>query len=477
MAYDFDLFVIGGGSGGTRCARIAAGHGARVAVAEERHWGGTCVNVGCVPKKLMVMASEYPAVVRASHAFGWDTQLGSHDWATLIANKDGEIARLSATYRRLLENAGATVFEARARLADAHTLDVGGRTVTAERIVLAAGGRPVRPDVPGAEHAIVSDDAFYLAERPARIAIIGGGYIAVEFAGIFAGLGSEVDLIMRQDMPLRGFDADLREALAAQLTAGGIRLHTKAKIERIAPNVVHLAGQSIETDLVFAATGREPFIEGLGLATAGVALDHFGAVKVDKHSRTTAESVYAIGDITNRMNLTPVAIAEGHHLADSLFGPGPARTWSLANVATAIFSTPPCATVGLTEAQAALAGAADIYIARFTPMRHTLGSREPDAGRRTLMKLVVDQASQRVVGAHMIGDDAAEMMQGLSLAINCGVTKQDFDRTVGIHPTSAEEWVTMRTRTRVAEGPSLPIEATQDVMADEMGGAEMGVAD
>ena len=478
MAYDFDLFVIGGGSGGTRCARIAAGHGARVAVAEERHWGGTCVNVGCVPKKLMVMASEYSAAVRTSRAFGWDTTLGGHDWATLIANKDAEIARLSATYRRLLENAGATVFEARARLTDAHTLDVGGRTVTAERIVLATGGRPVRPDVPGAEHAIVSDDAFYLPERPRRIAIIGGGYIAVEFAGIFAGLGSEVDLIMRQDMPLRGFDADLREALAATLTAGGIRLHTKAKVERIEPHAVHLAGEPpLETDLVFAATGREPFIEGLGLETTGVAIDHFGAVKVDKHSRTTAEGVYAIGDITNRMNLTPVAIAEGHHLADSLFGPGPARTWSTANVATAIFSTPPCATVGLTEHQAALAGAADIYIARFTPMRHTLGTRAPDAGRRAMMKLVVDQASQRVVGAHMIGDDAAEIMQGLSLAINCGVTKQDFDRTVGIHPTSAEEWVTMRTRTRVAEGPSLPIEVTQDVMADEMGGAEMGVSD
>ena len=209
---------------------------------------------------------------------------------------------------------------------------------------------------------------------------------------------------------------------------------------------------------MFAATGREPFVAGLGLETAGVAVDHFNAVKVDGHSRTTADSVYAIGDITNRMNLTPVAIAEGHHLADSLFGPGPARTWSLANVATAIFSTPPCATVGLTEAQAALAGPADIYVSRFTPMRHTLGTRDPNAGRRTMMKLVVDQASQRVVGAHMIGDDAAEMMQGLSLAINCGCTKQDFDRTVGIHPTSAEEWVTMRTRTRVAEGPSLPIE-------------------
>ena len=454
-AYDFDLFVIGGGSGGVRCARIAAGHGARVAVAEEGAWGGTCVNVGCVPKKLMVMASEYGASARDSHGFGWDTQPPRHDWAALIAAKDHEIVRLNGIYRGLMDGAAVTSFEARATFIDAHTLDVAGKKVTAERIVIAAGGRPARPDFPGAEHCIVSDDAFTLPALPAHITIIGGGYIGVEFAGIFAGLGARVDLVMRQTLPLRGFDEDLRMALAEALKAGGVQLFGGATIQSVSHDgparVVRLAdGRHIETGLVFAAIGRHPHVEGLGLERAGVSTNRQGAVIVDSKGCTSQENIFAIGDVTDRINLTPVAIAEGHSLADRLFGAGP-RHWHLDSVASAVFSTPPLATVGLTEAQAAALGPADIYISAFTPMRHALSGRS----RKTMMKLVVDQASQRVLGAHMLGEDAAEIMQGLSVAINAGATKADFDRTVGIHPTAAEEFVTMRTRTRVAIAPDV----------------------
>jgi len=448
-AYDFDLFVIGGGSGGVRCARIAAQHGARVAVAEERFWGGTCVNVGCVPKKLMVMASEYGLAAQDSHGFGWDMAPGTHDWARLIGDKNREIARLNGIYIKLLTGAGATIFEARAKLLDARTLDVGGRRVTAERIVIAVGGRPTRLSVPGAEHCIVSDDAFFLPEMPERITLIGGGYIAVEFAGIFAGLGSKVDLVMRQPLPLAGFDQDLREALAEALENLGITLHRGSPLVRVTAEgctkQVHLAnGTAIDTDLVFAAVGRAPLTEGLGLEAAGVETDRAGAVRIDGDGRTSVPNIFAIGDVTNRLTLTPVAIAEGHSLADMLYGPT-RRSWALDKVATAVFSSPPIGTVGLTEAQAAARGPADIYVAKFTPMRHALSGRT----RKTFMKLVVDQKTQLVLGAHMLGEDAPEIMQGLSIAINAGATKLDFDRTVGIHPTAAEEFVTMRTRTRV----------------------------
>ncbi len=448
--YDFDLFVIGGGSGGVRCARIAAGHGARVGVAEERFWGGTCVNVGCVPKKLLVMASEYGAATIDSHGFGWDTKPGQHSWSALIAAKDAEIARLDAIYVKMLTAAGCTVFDARAILLAPHTLEVGGQRLTAANIVIATGGHPVRPAFQGGELCIISDDAFHLETMPPHVTIIGGGYIGVEFAGIFAGLGARVDLITRQTLPLRGFDEDLREGVAEALTAQGIHLYpgkTIASVEQDGlARTVHLGdGTMIETGLVFAAIGRVANTANLGLDRAGVETDGFGAVTIDAEYRTSQEHIYAIGDVTDRFNLTPVAIAEGHSLADRLFGPGP-RHWDFDAVATAVFTTPPLATVGLTEAQAAERGPADIYVSRFTPMRHTLSGRK----RRTMMKLVVDQASQRVVGAHMLGEDAPEIMQGLSIAINCGATKADFDRTVGIHPTAAEEFVTMRTRTRVA---------------------------
>jgi glutathione reductase (NADPH) len=475
VPYDFDLFVIGGGSGGVRCARIAATLGARVGVAEERFWGGTCVNVGCVPKKLLVMASEYGAAAADSRGFGWDIAPGRHDWAALIAAKDREIGRLNATYKRLLEGAGVRHFEARAVFVDAHTIHVGGHTVTAERVVIATGGRPMPPPFAGGEHCIVSDEAFHLPEFPKRVVLVGGGYIAVEFAGIFRGLGAEVDMVMRQALPLRGFDDELREALAEALEDSGIRLHRGAAIAGVAAEGdlrrVHLGdGTVIEADLVFAAIGRSPNTEGLGLVRASVATDGFGAVIVDPEGRTSTPGIFAIGDVTNRLNLTPVAIAEGHALAEELFGTG-RRSWALDTVATAVFSSPPLATVGMTEEQAAAQGPADIYVTRFTPMRHTLSGRK----RRTMMKLVVDQQSQRVVGAHMLGEDAPEIMQGLSIAITAGATKADFDRTVGIHPTAAEEFVTLRTRTRVADAPRELERDSQELGAAEMGAAEAGI--
>jgi len=450
MGYDFDLFVIGGGSGGVRCARIAAGHGARVGVAEERFWGGTCVNIGCVPKKLMVMAAEYGNAAQDAQGFGWSHSEATFDWPTLITAKNREIARLNGAYTGLLERAGVKVFDARAVFIDAHTLDVGGTRMTAERIVIATGGRPVPLPIPGGEHAIVSDAAFYLPELPKRVVMFGGGYIAVEFAGIFRGLGAEVDLVMRQELPLRGFDEEIRQELATALTGGGIRLHTATTASHITETdgvkTVHLRnGTTLAADLCFAAIGRAAYTEGLGLERAGVVLNDKGAVAVDPATAATnIPHIYAIGDVTDRLNLTPVAIAEGHSLADALYGAGP-RHWDLDRVATAVFSSPPIGTVGLTEAQAVARGKTDIYVSRFTPMRHTLSGRV----RKTLMKLIVDHASQKVIGAHMIGEDAAEIMQGLSIAINAGATKGDFDRTVGIHPTAAEEFVTMRTVTRV----------------------------
>jgi len=446
---DFDLFVIGGGSAGVRCARIAAGHGARVGVAEERFWGGTCVNIGCVPKKFMVMAAEYGAAAQDARGFGWDTAPGRHDWAALIAAKDKEISRLNGIYRRLLDQAGATVFEARARFIDAHTLDVGGKIVTAERIVVATGGHPTRPAIQGAELGIVSDDAFYLPACPKRIAIVGSGYIAVEFAGIFAGLGAQTHLVFRQPLPLRGFDEDMREGLAEALAGNGVVLHaglSPVAVEEAGEGrVLRLSdGSALDVDLVFFATGRAPNVAGLGLEAAGVAVAASGAVMVDAALATSVPHIYAIGDVTDRLNLTPVATAEGHALADTLFGNKPRRV-SLEGVPTAVFSSPPIATVGLTEAQAAARGPARVFVTKFTPMRHQLSGR----ARKSIMKLVVDAQTDQVIGAHMLGEDAPEIMQGLAVAMVAGATKADFDRTIGIHPTAAEEFVTLRTETRV----------------------------
>ncbi len=447
---DFDLFVIGGGSAGVRCARISAGHGARVGVAEERFWGGTCVNIGCVPKKLLVQAGEYGGWADDAAGFGWTIQKGPHDWSKLIAAKDREITRLEGIYRRLLNGAGATIFDARAVFIDPHTLDVGGKRITAEKIVIATGGHPVRPPIPGAELGIISDDAFYLERMPKRIAIVGSGFIAVEFAGIFSALGAEVHLIYRQTLPLRGFDQDVRESLAEALATQGVILHPGCQPEKLEAAgdgrvLTFGQGQKVEADLVFFATGRKPSTAGIGLEQAGVTTNAAGAVIVDDNLRTAQPHIFAMGDVTDRVNLTPVATAEGHALADTLFGKNP-RGVSLRNIPSAVFSTPPVGTVGLTEEEAAAEGPVDVFVTKFTPMRHTLSGRT----RKTMMKLVVDQASQKILGAHMVGEDAPEILQGLAIAVVMGATKADFDRTIGIHPTAAEEFVTLRTRTRVS---------------------------
>jgi len=446
----FDLFVIGGGSGGVRCARIAATHGARVGIAESTHWGGTCVNIGCVPKKFMVFAAEYGANAEDAPTYGWEISKGPHHWPTLIAAKDKEVARLSSIYSRLLDQAGAQIFNAHATFLDPHTLDVGGQRVTADKIVIATGGHPEKPEIPGADLAIVSDDAFYLKDMPKRIAIIGGGYIGVEFAGIFAGLGAETHLIYRQPLPLRGFDEDLRLSLAESLTAGGVILHpdTIPKSIKDEAGTKHVALSDLtilETDLVFFATGRAPNVKNLNLDAIALKPAPNGAIPINDQLQTAIPHIYAIGDVTDRLNLTPVATAEGHALADSLFGNNP-RTVNLNNVPTAVFSIPPIATVGLTETQAAaLKKPAKIFLTKFTPMRHAITNRP----RKTLMKLIVDAGTDTILGAHMHGEDAPEILQGLAIAIQSGATKADFDRTIGIHPTAAEEFVTLRTQTRL----------------------------
>lgn len=459
MSHEFDLLVIGAGSGGVRCARIAASHGARVAVVESRHWGGTCVNLGCVPKKLMVQASEYGDLVEDSHGFGWSSTRGTHDWGTLIAAKDKEITRLNGIYVSMLEKAGITLFTGHARFTDAHSVviepsplapDEAPRTVTARRIVIATGSTPVKLDIPGAEYAITSDEAFHLSVRPERVVLIGSGYIGIEFAGIFAGLGSKVDMAYRQDLPLRGFDDDMRAAMKDAIAARGITQHCHTSPTRIEKTATGYAvtfdnGLTLDADCVFMATGRRPKVDSLGLEAAGVNTAKGGRITVNDQQATSQPNIYAIGDVTDRINLTPVAIAEGHHLADSLYGKEPPRTWSLSTTPKAVFFSPPMASVGLSEEEAAQNGVLDIYFTRFTPMRHTLSGRKD---RKTVMKLVVDQASQKVVGAHILGDDAAEMLQGVAVAVTAGLRKSDFDRTVGIHPTSAEELVTLRTRTR-----------------------------
>jgi glutathione reductase (NADPH) len=446
-SYDYDLFVIGGGSGGVRAGRIAATHGARVAVVEEYRYGGTCVIRGCIPKKLFVYAAHFREDFADAAAYGWDLPgEPSFDWRRLIANKDKEIERLSGLYRKALTSAGADVFEGRARLADPHTIDLGGRHFTAGTILVATGGRPQRPDHPGAEFGITSNEAFHLEHLPERVLVVGGGYIAVEFAGIFNGLGSKTSLAYRGEQILRGFDKDLRHFLAAELGKKGIELRLGATIkslmrDREAIAVEFADGRRDLVDQVLYATGRIPNTEGLGLEAAGVKLDEQGAVEVDGDSRSSVAHIFAVGDVTNRINLTPVAIREGHAFADTVFGKKPWRM-NHDTVPSAVFSQPPVGTVGLSEEVArGRHGALDIYKASFRPLKHTLTGRE----ERTLMKLVVDRASQRVLGAHMVGADAPEIIQAIAIAVKMGATKTQFDATVALHPTAAEEFVTLRT--------------------------------
>ena len=443
--YDYDLITIGAGSGGVRASRMSAGYGAHAAVIENNRFGGTCVMRGCVPKKLLVYGSQFSDEFKDARGFGWTTGELAFDWAQLIANKNRELDRLEEVYRRMLRESGVTMIEGTGLLADAHTVEVGGRAMTAEHILLAAGGWPTMPDIPGIEHVITSNEALDLERLPARLVIVGGGYIAVEFAGIYNALGVEVTEILRADTVLRGFDEDMRLALAEEMRKRGVNLRCESVVRGIekendAYSLRLAGGYIVEADLVMYATGRAPRTKGLGLEAAGVELDGKGAVVVDEFSRTSQPNILAIGDITNRLNLTPVAIAEGQALAESLFNSNP-TTANLTGVPTAVFSQPPLATIGLSEDEARAQFAdVDVYLSSFRPLKHTLSGRD----EMTVMKLVVDAESDRVLGCHMVGLDAAEIIQGLGVALKCGATKAQFDATVGIHPTAAEEFVTMR---------------------------------
>jgi glutathione reductase (NADPH) len=443
--YDFDLFTIGAGSGGVAGTRRAGAYGARTAICEELRIGGTCVLRGCVPKKLLVYGSQFAEAFADAPGFGWNVPPATHDWGALIEAKDKEIGRLSQIYVNMLNNAKVQIFEARGVVVDPHTVEVGGKRYTAENIMIAVGGWPETPKIPGIEHVISSNEALDLKERPRRIVIVGGGYIAVEFAGIFNGFGSEVHEIIRREELLHGFDDDIRVNLAQEMRGRGVQIHARTKVERIEKHphgysVVTDLGREISCDVVMYATGRAPNTKGLGLAEIGVAMEENGAIKVDEWQRSSVKNIYAVGDVTDRINLTPVAIAESRAIAETLYNDNPIRM-DHADVPSAVFSQPPIGTVGLTEEQAREQyDAVDIYQTRFKPMKNTLSGRD----ERTFMKLVVDAKSDRVVGCHMLGPDAPEIIQGVAIAIKCGATKKQFDATIGIHPSAAEEFVTMR---------------------------------
>ena len=443
--YDYDLFVIGAGSGGVRAARMAAGFGARVAVAEDRYMGGTCVNVGCVPKKLYVYASEYAKSFSDARNFGWDSSKPAFDWPTLRDNKKAEISRLNAIYDRLLAGVNADVIDGRGRIIDAQTVAVGERQYTAEKILVATGGWPHIPPFPGSEHAITSNEIFDLEHFPERLVIVGGGYIAVEFAGIFNGLGSQVTQLYRGPLFLRGFDPDIRAHAAREIAKTGVDLRFEVNVESITRGSggLQLAltdGTSIEADTVLYATGRKANLEGLGLDNVQVELSEFGNVVVNDEFRTTEPSIFALGDVTGGMELTPVALAEGMAFARRQFG-GLEYTVDYDFIPTAVFCQPNIGTVGFTEEEArAKFGHIRLFKSTFKPMKHTISGRD----EQTFMKLIVDKASDRVVGVHMMGPDAGEIMQGIAIALRAGATKALFDTTIGIHPTAAEEFVTMR---------------------------------
>ncbi len=447
--YDYDLFVIGAGSGGVRASRMSAAHGAKVAICEDYRVGGTCVIRGCVPKKLMMYASQYSEEFRDSRGFGWSLNAPSFDWSSLISAKDTEIDRLNGLYIQNLEKAGVEVLQARGKFLDKHTIELsdaqGTRTVTARYILIATGGWPEMPDVPGIEHAISSNEVFHLPDLPKRVAVVGGGFIAVEFAGIFNGLGAQVTQLYRSEQILRGFDRDVRDTLATEMVKKGVDLRLNTNITAIekTPSGLSLTlttGDTVEVDTLLYATGRSPNTRNMGLEDAGVKLAKNGAVEVDEYSQSSVDNIYAVGDVTDRVALTPVAIKEGAAFASTVFGGSPTKV-DYDDIPAAVFSQPCVATVGLSEEDArAKYGDIEVYRSSFRPMKFTLGGRE----ERSMMKLIVDVPSDRVVGVHMVGPDAAEIIQGIAIAIKAGATKAQFDTTVAIHPSSAEEFVLMR---------------------------------
>ena len=442
---DFELFVIGAGSGGVRAARMAAGFGARVAVAEDRYMGGTCVNVGCVPKKLYVYASEFGKGFEDARGFGWQSEKAAFHWATLRDNKKNEISRLNAIYRNLLSGVDATLIEGRASIIDAHTVAVGEQLYTTERILVATGGWPHIPEFPGSDLAITSNEVFDLERFPERLVVVGGGYISVEFAGIFNGLGSRVTQLYRGPLFLRGFDPDIRAHAAQEIAKSGVDLRFETNVTAITQGAEGLQvdltdGTTLEADVVLYATGRRPHLHGLGLENVNVTQTGDGYIAVDQHFRTSEPSIWALGDVTGGMELTPVALAEGMAFARREFG-GLDATPEYDFIPTAVFCQPNIGTVGFTEEQAlAEFGDIELYKSTFKPMKHTISGRD----ERSFMKLIVDRASDRVVGVHMVGPDAGEIMQGIAIALKAGATKAVFDQTIGIHPTAAEEFVTMR---------------------------------
>ncbi len=450
MSYDFDLFVLGAGSGGIATARRAAEYGARVGIAENDRLGGTCVNRGCVPKKLMVYASHFPAIFEEARGYGWHVAQQTFDWEAMITAVNAEVDRLNGIYQKMLDTSKVELFRDRATFVDSHTLQVGDRQITADKILIAVGGKPHLPNILGIEHAITSDDVFHLKEKPKRLVILGGGYIGCEFACILNGLGVEVTQVIRGDRILRGFDEDIRSEIQLGMSQHGINLLKNIQmiaIEKSEHGVMVSLGTGDTTEVVvadavsLAAVGRKPNTQQLGLEHTGVKTRD-GAVLVNEFSQTAEDHIYAVGDCTDRVNLTPVAINEGRAFADTVFG-GMPRTMSYENIPTAIFTTPQAATVGLTETQANEKYGDDlsVFYTRFRPMYYTLAGKEDE---KTMMKLLVQRSTDKVVGAHMVGDYAAEIIQGVAIALKTGATKANFDATVGIHPTSAEEFVTLR---------------------------------
>jgi glutathione reductase (NADPH) len=443
--YNYDLFVIGAGSGGMRTARIASDHGVKVAIAEERYLGGTCVNVGCVPKKILVYASQFKDHFQAAAGFGWTVGKSTFSWPSLIANKNQEIERLQAIYGNQLQNSGAEVITGRATLRDAHTVVVDDKKYSAERIVIATGSWPSIPDIPGKQHIATSNEMFFLKKLPKSIVIVGGGYIAAEFASILHGLGVRTTLCHRGHKLLRGFDDDMRDFVGNEMIRKGINVLLNTDIETIESTAdcfeaKFVGGIKVKTDMVLYATGRIPNSTGFGLEAVGVELDSAGAVKVNADYQTNVPSIYALGDVTNRVNLTPVALAEAMALVNKLYG-DQSRSVDYDNIPTAVFCQPNIGTVGLTEEQARRKYPnIDIYKTRFTPMRNTLSGID----EKTLIKMIVVRSTDRVVGIHMAGPDAPEIIQGMAIAIRAGATKAVFDSTIGVHPTAAEEFVTLR---------------------------------